>query len=143
MWNDNTNPLNNWWTAFAPSEEQIEAAAQGYDFKNPQSYFEVCMNMWCVHMFMHVVSSLRVHPMIYHIINVFFYGKLLFTIQLLWIKIEFVYLTQEKNIDYEKALAKYEEDKKKAYEEYKRSKEQEWNDFKEEDLASAQEKYFR
>lgn len=89
VWNDNTNPLNNWWTAFAPSEEQIEAAAQGYDFKNPQSYFE------------------------------------------------------EKNIDYEKALAKYEEDKKKAYEEYKRSKEQEWNDFKEEDLASAQEKYFR
>ena len=101
------------------------------------------MNMWCVHMFMHVVSSLRVHPMIYHITNVFFYGKLLFTIQLLWTKIEFVYLTQEKNIDYEKALAKYEEDKKKAYEEYKRSKEQEWNDFKEEDLASAQEKYFR
>ena len=41
VWNDNVNPLNNWWTAFAPSEEQQEAAAQGYDFKNPQAYFEV------------------------------------------------------------------------------------------------------
>ena len=81
--------------------------------------------------------------MIYHITNVFFYGKLLITIQLLWINIDFVYRTQEKNIDYEKALAKYEEDKNKAYEEYKKNKEQEWNDFQEEELASAQEKYFR
>lgn len=40
VWNDNVNPLNNWWTAYAPSEEQEEAAAQGYDFTNPQAYFE-------------------------------------------------------------------------------------------------------
>ena len=47
------------------------------------------------------------------------------------------------NIDYEKALEKYEADKNKAYEEYKRQKEEEWNNFKQEDLDAAQEKYFR
>lgn len=89
VWNDNVNPLNNWWTAFAPSEEQTDAAAQGYDFKNPQAYFE------------------------------------------------------EKNIDYEKALEKYEKDKSEAYAAYKRAKQKEWDDFKQEDLVEAQEKYFR
>lgn len=41
VWNDNVNPMNDWWTAYAPSEEQIEACDQGYDFKNPQAWFEV------------------------------------------------------------------------------------------------------
>jgi hypothetical protein len=41
VWDDNVNPMNDWWTAYAPSDEQIEACAQGYDFKNPQAWFEV------------------------------------------------------------------------------------------------------
>ena len=52
-------------------------------------------------------------------------------------------MAQEKNINYEEALEKYEQDKKKAYEEYKKKQEEEWNNFKDEDLANAQEQYFR
>ena len=43
VWEDKVNPLNSWWTAYAPSDEQTEAAAQGYDFKNPQAWFEVTL----------------------------------------------------------------------------------------------------
>ncbi len=44
VWEDDVNPLNNWWTAYEPSEEQAEAAEMGYDFKNPQAWFEVQTN---------------------------------------------------------------------------------------------------
>lgn len=35
------NPLNNWWEGFAPSQEEVEAAGQLYDFKNPKEWCEV------------------------------------------------------------------------------------------------------
>eukprot|EP00600_Ochromonadales_sp_CCMP1393_P004728 CAMPEP_0174960084 /NCGR_PEP_ID=MMETSP0004_2-20121128/3520_1 /TAXON_ID=420556 /ORGANISM="Ochromonas sp., Strain CCMP1393" /LENGTH=149 /DNA_ID=CAMNT_0016208443 /DNA_START=204 /DNA_END=653 /DNA_ORIENTATION=- len=40
VWEDDVNPLDEWWTAYAPSEEEIEAAAAGYDFKDPKGWFE-------------------------------------------------------------------------------------------------------
>lgn len=41
VWNDKANPSNDWWEAYAPSEEEIEAAEAGYDFSNPKDWFEV------------------------------------------------------------------------------------------------------
>ena len=29
VWVDNVNPINRWWLSYGPSEEEIEAAAQG------------------------------------------------------------------------------------------------------------------
>ena len=42
VWEDDPNPKNYWWLAYTPSQEEIEAAGQGYDFKNPKEWFEVC-----------------------------------------------------------------------------------------------------
>lgn len=41
VWDDDVNPINNWWEAYAPSQEQLEAMAAGYDFSDSKSYFEV------------------------------------------------------------------------------------------------------
>ena len=41
VWDDDVNPVNFWWTAYAPSEEEVAAAAAGYDFKNPKEWFDV------------------------------------------------------------------------------------------------------
>jgi hypothetical protein len=41
VWEDDVNPVNDWWLAYAPSEEEIDAASKGYDFSNPKAYFEV------------------------------------------------------------------------------------------------------
>jgi len=41
VWDDDMNPVSDWWTAYAPSEEQIEAAAAGYDFKDSASWLKV------------------------------------------------------------------------------------------------------
>ena len=41
VWEDDVNPLNDWWLAYAPSEEEIEAAKQGYNFKEAAAWFEV------------------------------------------------------------------------------------------------------
>lgn len=41
MWDDIVNPLNDWWEAYTPSEESVEAAALGFDFKDPQGWCEV------------------------------------------------------------------------------------------------------
>eukprot|EP01035_Chromulina_nebulosa_P020951 gene20951-27154_t len=40
VWDDDVNPLNDWWEAYAPSQEEIDAAQNGYDFANPQAWFE-------------------------------------------------------------------------------------------------------
>jgi len=40
VWEDNVNPMNDWWETYAPSEEEIEAISQGYDFGNPKAWFE-------------------------------------------------------------------------------------------------------
>jgi hypothetical protein len=41
IWEDKVNPLNNWWEAYAPSEEEVEAASKGFDFTNTKSWCEV------------------------------------------------------------------------------------------------------
>ena len=43
VWDDNVNPRNNWWEAYAPSEEQLEAAKAGFSFTDPEKYFEVIL----------------------------------------------------------------------------------------------------
>mmetsp|Transcript_23379 Transcript_23379/g.33979 ORF Transcript_23379/g.33979 Transcript_23379/m.33979 type:complete len:152 (-) Transcript_23379:259-714(-) len=41
METDAVNPDNiKWWEAYFPSEEEIEAASVGYDFENPEEWFE-------------------------------------------------------------------------------------------------------
>lgn len=52
VWDDDMNPVSDWWTAYAPSEEQIEAAAAGYDFKESASWLKVSpsiVQMTCFH----------------------------------------------------------------------------------------------
>jgi hypothetical protein len=44
VWEDDVNPVNEWWTVFAPSTEEVEAAAAGYDFTNSKKWFEVRMS---------------------------------------------------------------------------------------------------
>ena len=34
------NPLDNWWEAYAPSQEESEAMKAGFDFKDPKTWFE-------------------------------------------------------------------------------------------------------
>lgn len=41
VWEDDVNPMNEWWLAYAPSEEEVAAAEKGFDFKNPAKWFEV------------------------------------------------------------------------------------------------------
>jgi len=41
VWVDDMNPVSDWWTSYAPSDEQIEAAAAGYDFKDSTSLLKV------------------------------------------------------------------------------------------------------
>jgi hypothetical protein len=41
VWEDNSNPVNDWWIPYLASEEEVEASEAGYDFKNPQAWFEV------------------------------------------------------------------------------------------------------
>jgi hypothetical protein len=50
VWEDDVNPLNNWWKAYAPSEEEVDAADKGYNFKDPKSYFEVLVNCLFFHL---------------------------------------------------------------------------------------------
>lgn len=40
IWNDDVNPVNDWWTAYAPSEEEIEAAKEGFDFTDVKGWCE-------------------------------------------------------------------------------------------------------
>ena len=51
VWEDKVNPLNNWWESYSPSEEERDAAAQGYDFAHPEKWFEVrpSIYMHCHH----------------------------------------------------------------------------------------------
>lgn len=34
------NPLDDWWEAYAPSQEESEAMKAGFDFKNPKAWLE-------------------------------------------------------------------------------------------------------
>jgi hypothetical protein len=38
IWEDNVNPLNDWYLAYAPSQEEIDASMGGFDFKDPESW---------------------------------------------------------------------------------------------------------
>ena len=78
------------------------------------------------------------YPGVFNAISDFIINHLYFA-SLLHIHIHF----QEKKIDYEKALDKYEKDKNAAFKKYLDDKEKDWNDFKPEDLKKAQDEYFR
>jgi len=41
VWDDDVNPMNDWWLAYSPSQEEVEAAAAGFDFKNAKEWLEV------------------------------------------------------------------------------------------------------
>lgn len=41
VWEDDVNPWNFWWEAYAPSEETLEAMELGFDFTNPKEWLEV------------------------------------------------------------------------------------------------------
>jgi hypothetical protein len=38
IWNDNVNPMNDWWTAYAPSQEEIDASIAGFDFSDAEGW---------------------------------------------------------------------------------------------------------
>lgn len=40
VWDDDVNPITDWWSNYAPSEDEIQAAKAGFDFKNPQGWCE-------------------------------------------------------------------------------------------------------
>jgi len=40
VWQGKDNPVNFWWLNYAPSKEEVEALAQGYDFADPKAWFE-------------------------------------------------------------------------------------------------------
>ena len=40
VWEDQPNPTFNWIEAYLPTDEEREAAAAGYDFANPEAWFE-------------------------------------------------------------------------------------------------------
>jgi len=40
VFEDKPNPTYPWWETYFPTEEEIEAAAQGYDFENPVEWLE-------------------------------------------------------------------------------------------------------
>ena len=42
VWAGDVNPCNDWWLAYAPSDEEVDAASKGFDFRNPKAWFEVC-----------------------------------------------------------------------------------------------------
>lgn len=41
VWDDKVNPLNDWWTAYAPTQEEMAAAREGFDFSDPKGWLEV------------------------------------------------------------------------------------------------------
>lgn len=41
VWEDDVNPVNFWWDAYAPSEETLEAIELGFDFMDPKGWLEV------------------------------------------------------------------------------------------------------
>ncbi|RYH00623.1 hypothetical protein EON65_49005 [archaeon] len=45
IWEDKGSPVNEWWVAFTPSEEQLQAAAQGFDFTNVEEWCKVRLNI--------------------------------------------------------------------------------------------------
>lgn len=38
VWSDDVNPMNNWWEVYAPSEEEQQAVAGGYDFGDVEAW---------------------------------------------------------------------------------------------------------
>ena len=43
VWAGDVNPMNDWWMAYAPSTEEVQAAAKGFNFKDPKAWFEVLL----------------------------------------------------------------------------------------------------
>mmetsp|Transcript_599 Transcript_599/g.811 ORF Transcript_599/g.811 Transcript_599/m.811 type:complete len:123 (-) Transcript_599:22-390(-) len=38
VWEDKPNPIFDWMKAYLPTDEEVEAAAAGYDFLNPEEW---------------------------------------------------------------------------------------------------------
>jgi hypothetical protein len=41
VWEGDVNPVDFWWKAYEPSEEEWEAMAAGYDFDDGKKWLEV------------------------------------------------------------------------------------------------------
>ncbi len=41
VWEDCANPINDWWLAYTPSPEEVEAAAQGFWFSDVEGWCKV------------------------------------------------------------------------------------------------------
>jgi hypothetical protein len=73
IWNDKVNPINDWWEAYTPSDEEVEAAAAGFDFKDPEGWFKVRPACWhriicrtvdarvCICMLIRIMESFDIH----------------------------------------------------------------------------------
>ena len=38
VWEDDVNPMDNWWEIYSPSEEEVDAAEDGFDFSNVENW---------------------------------------------------------------------------------------------------------
>lgn len=38
VWEDDVNPMDNWWEIYSPSEEEMDAVAGGFDFSNVEDW---------------------------------------------------------------------------------------------------------
>ena len=38
VWDDDVNPMNNWWEIYAPSQEEMDATAKDFDFSNVEEW---------------------------------------------------------------------------------------------------------
>jgi len=73
VWEDNPNPLNDWWLNYEPSQEQVEAAEQGFDFQNAKEWCEVIPTI-CYGSDSYLFCFL--HLFIYHIYHSFKFQQL-------------------------------------------------------------------
>jgi hypothetical protein len=42
VWEDDVNPVDFWWKAYEPSQEELEAMDAGFDFNDGKKWLEVC-----------------------------------------------------------------------------------------------------
>ena len=38
IWDDNVNPMNDWYNAYSFSQDEIDAILAGFDFKDPEGW---------------------------------------------------------------------------------------------------------
>ena len=40
VWEDDVNPMDNWWEIYSPSQEEMDAVEDGFDFSNVENWCE-------------------------------------------------------------------------------------------------------